>query len=115
MEWAELQFARAVLQQRLELRRSRAQQALWRHVAHGSDVVRLRSAVLLARAYGVSCEDRRAAEELLRSSEAEARARLPSALASHRRSEGRRLRFAPEARRKRCFGKQLRRQRGSFS
>ena len=56
VEWTELQFARAVLQQRLELRRARAQQALRRLVAFGAkgDVVKLRSAVMLARAYGVS-------------------------------------------------------------
>lgn len=105
VELSELRFARAVLQQRLELRRSHAKEVLQRLVAHqGADLVKLRGSVLLARAYGVHDHERQAAEDLLKSREAEARRALPSALkAKHPGSKAlqgeRRLRFASEAER----------------
>lgn len=106
---SELRFARAFLQQRLELRRTHATEALQRLVAHPPapmDLVKLRATVMLARAYGVRDEDRQAAEELLTCREAEARRVLPSALAQQPSNRDRkalkgqrRLRFASEAER----------------
>lgn len=107
VELSELRFAKAVLQQRLELRQSHAKEVLQRLVAHqgdSRDLVKLRASVLLARAYGVHDHDRQAAEDLLKCREAEARRALPSALkAKHQGSKAlpgeRRLRFASEAER----------------
>eukprot|EP00435_Cladocopium_sp_Y103_P056083 s837_g18.t2 len=91
VELSELRFAKAVLQQRLELRQSHAKEVLQRLVAHqgdSRDLVKLRASVLLARAYGVHDHDRQAAEDLLKCREAEARRALPSALkAKHQGSK----------------------------
>lgn len=106
----EIAFGLAVLQLRMDRQRKDAMEFLQRVMAAsgGADAVRLRSAVLLARAAGVSREEMQVAESLLAASEQHLRKMLPSALASHRRSNSdfassrgsndrRKLSFAVEA------------------
>eukprot|EP00913_Durusdinium_trenchii_P010270 g9631.t1 len=101
VEVSELRFARAVLQQRKELRRTKASEALQRVVASGSatTAVKLTTALAMAKVAGVCARDLNAAEELLKTiREADLRHPRKSALAcAHSRpKEGKCLRFAPE-------------------
>ncbi|CAJ1400028.1 unnamed protein product [Effrenium voratum] len=92
---SELAFAEAVLAQRVAQRRQGALEALRRVTAGPGPVeaVRIRCAVLMARAAGVSREDLRRAEELRSACEEAERLKLPSALAQQRKRPGRHLRF----------------------
>eukprot|EP00930_Biecheleria_cincta_P053048 TRINITY_DN38391_c0_g1_i1.p1 TRINITY_DN38391_c0_g1~~TRINITY_DN38391_c0_g1_i1.p1 ORF type:complete len:285 (-),score=63.05 TRINITY_DN38391_c0_g1_i1:114-968(-) len=84
----EIAFGVAVLQLRMDREQKEAMKFLQRVMATtgGADAVRLRSAILLARAAGISREELQVAENLLAASEQDLRRILPSALASHRRS-----------------------------
>eukprot|EP00439_Symbiodinium_sp_Y106_P065654 s2430_g10.t1 len=100
----EVAFALAVCAQRKEQRKRQALEVLQKVSAscNGmSGIVKLRSALMLARASGVSPEELRPAEELRAVCEAKARQLLPSSLAIHSRDAGQprpgqRLRWADE-------------------
>lgn len=100
----EVAFAVAVCAQRKEQRKRQALEVLQKVSAscNGmSGIVKLRSALMLARAAGVSPEELRPAEDLRAVCEAKARQLLPSSLAIHRRDAGQprpgqRLRWADE-------------------